>query len=454
MAAPAQADDTAAAWSVTPVDAAGAPDGRTRLELELAGGASVEEHVLLTNSSTVAREFRVYGADGFNTAAGGYDLFPAAQPPTDVGSWVSVATPTVTVAPLATAVVALTVSVPATATPGDHPGGLVVSPVQAQVTEAGVVVDTRVAVRLNVRVAGELTPALDVRSVAGSFDGGLVPFSGGPMTVTYEVVNSGNVKVVGVPRLRVTGLFGTELATLDGGETREVLPGDSFTVTSVLDDVAPMGLTTAVVDVEMAAAPGPATEIPLVSSTGRATVLAVPWTGLALVAIVGIVAWLVVRTVRRRRRESAELWDRVVDEARRELTAPPVHGIGAVLAAVLTVGLLAGPAADGDPSFTLTVPGSGAGSVAMPGGAPVLPARRPAAKPSTPAPDPVPAPVETPVDLPASAEADQPDLLWSPDDDWSPAQKAMLGLGAAGALGGLAFAARRISRARSTGGVA
>ncbi|WP_315098623.1 hypothetical protein, partial [uncultured Cellulomonas sp.] len=363
----ALADDTAAAWAVTPADAAGAADGRTRFELAAAAGESVEEHVLITNSSTVEREFAVYGADGFNTPSGGYDLSPAAEPPTDVGAWVALSSPTVTIAPLATVSLAFTVTVPAGAAPGDHPGGIVVSPVQTQVTSGGVLVDTRVAVRLNLRVAGELAPALEVRAVSGAVDPSLVPFAAAPMTVTYEVVNTGNVKVVGVPRVRVTGLFGRTLASLDGEATREVLPGDAFTVVSVLERVEPVGVTTAVVDVDMAAAPGPDTQIPLVSSTARTTVLSVSWTGVALVVLVAAIAWYLVSRTRRRRREGDARWEQMVAETRRELEAthgPRAIGTGlsvlAVLALAVASGIGSAPAAvatgSDDGSLTLTVP--------------------------------------------------------------------------------------------------
>ena len=88
-AAPAaRADDTAAAWSVTPSDAAAPPDGRTRFELAAARGGVGRGARALTNSSTVERKFAVYGADGFNTPSGGFDLSPAAEPPIDLGAWV------------------------------------------------------------------------------------------------------------------------------------------------------------------------------------------------------------------------------------------------------------------------------------------------------------------------------------------------------------------------------
>ena len=175
-AAAAEADDTTVAWSVAPADASGAATAATRFALEAAPGGSITDHALITNSSTVERTFAVYGADAFNTPSGGYDLAPAAAPATDVGSWVTVSTPTVTIPALSTATVDLTIAVPADATPGDHPGGLVVSPVQSQTTDGGVVVDTRVAVRLNVRVSGEVAAALTVDRVAVDYGVTAVPF--------------------------------------------------------------------------------------------------------------------------------------------------------------------------------------------------------------------------------------------------------------------------------------
>ncbi|HMO11192.1 MAG TPA: hypothetical protein PKB06_06785, partial [Actinotalea sp.] len=99
----AQADDSVAAWAVAPADEAGTPTGETRFELEVAPGEPVTEHVVITNSSTVERVFEVYGADGFNTPTGGYDVSARAVAPSDVGSWVAVEGAPVTVAALSTA---------------------------------------------------------------------------------------------------------------------------------------------------------------------------------------------------------------------------------------------------------------------------------------------------------------------------------------------------------------
>jgi len=488
----AAADDVAA-WAAQPSDSSGNPDGRTRFELEADPGATLTDHVLITNSSTQEREFAVYGADAFNTSTGGYDVLAAAEVSTDVGSWVSVEAPTVTIPALSTAVVPFTVTVPGAAVPGDHPGGIVVSPVRVQEAENGVVVDTRIAVRLAVRVAGEVAPALEVRGLTGSFAGSWVPFGSAPATIAYEVVNTGNVMVTGEPRIRVTGPFGVTLAEVDAEDTRQVLPGDSFTVTTELPDVEPLLLNTAVVDVSMAFAPGAAVDgatteaaddaeaalesvAPtadevakpdagaaddgLVSVTQRTTFVAVPWTGLALVVLLAWSIWYLVRYLRWRHRVGTQAWDRMVDEAARARSGAPAAGpVGsalAVAAAALTLtaaGLVAGapPAAAAAPvdddggSITVSVPKPSATPTPTPMPTATSTPRATTRPPRTSTPThEAPTPPAEPTDetaLPAAADPPDrdPDLVWSARrGGLTPVQWTLAGVAAAsggGAVG-------------------
>ncbi len=354
LAPSATAEDPA--WSVSPADASGAPDGRTRFELTVEAGASGQDAVVVANASTVEQTFAVYAADAFNTADGGYDLQAGGTASVDSGAWVSLGSPTVTVPALSSQAVPFTVMVPAGAAPGDHPAGIVVSPAQPDQT-SGVLVDTRVAVRLNVRVPGELTPALTVRSVDASFGGNAVPFGSAPTTVSYEVVNTGNVKIVGQPRVRVTGPFGVELAEVRADDTREVLPGQSFTVTTELPGVAPVAVARAVVDVDMAAAPGPETEIPLVSSTASATFAAMPWTGLAVVVVVALVIWWLIRRARYRKREGQLLWQEMVEASSGSSGSNGQVVTGTVLSLGLAVALGVGALLAGASSAQAAEPG-------------------------------------------------------------------------------------------------
>lgn len=484
----ALADDTTVAWSVSPAHEDGTLDGRTRLELQVDAGATVADHVTIANASTAEQTFDVYGADAINTADGGYDLLAAATPSTDAGTWITVDQPQVTIPALSTATVAVTVAVPATATPGDHAAGILVSRTNPTPDAGGVVVDSRVAVRVYVRVSGELQPALTVSDVRVHYTPSLVPFAPSNADVSYTVRNTGNVMVLGTPRVRVTGPFGTQLATRDAEQTNEVLPGQSFTVHTVLAGVEPAVVGTAVVDVAMAAAPGPETEIPLVSSTARKAFPAVPWTGLAVLVLVGLGVWWWLRARRIRRQEGEAMWAELVDHAKAgELPPGPAHADGRRgtpggaasalgIALVLVLGTLVSAlvatspasAADGAPSGQAQVnlsippapsPSSSASSSATPsapptssrpnprpsrGGSPVLPDT---GSTETPTPTPLatyratPAPSRTPA--PAGA-----DTVWRPPRGLTPPQWALLSVSGAVAASAAGFGVRTLVRAR------
>ncbi|WP_051639930.1 WxL protein peptidoglycan domain-containing protein [Cellulomonas sp. URHE0023] len=465
LAGTATAEEGTAAWSVTPTTADGAADTRTRIDIQLDPGGTTHDQVLVANASTAEQTFTVYAADAFNTADGGYDLLAAATPSTDVGTWVTVAAPTVTVPALGTAVVGFDVTAPAGATPGDHAGGIVVSLASVATGNDGVVIDSRVAVRLAVRISGELTPALEVRNVSASSAGSLVPFGASASTVTYDLVNTGNVKIVGTPRVRVTGPFGVGTTEVESANSAEVLPGQSFAVKTEVPGVAPLVVMTATVDVDMVAAPGPETEIPLTSSTARGVFPSVPWTGLLVVLLVlGAVALVVWR--RRKRREEAErLWAQMVAESGRRgapVGTPPqpstlaVSLIAALVLAGPLVGLGSGLHAEDnhDGSVTLQVPqapgpkGSTTGSLSGASGAHHRGGTSAGStQPVDQLEDAGGAGVAESAGGPTSAptaQASAPDTVWNPARGWSPVQwllVIMAGVGAAVA-GGLALRAR------------
>lgn len=377
----ASADDTTVAWSVSPAGADGGVDGRTRLSMQLDPGATATDRVLVANASSTDQTFTVYGADAFNTSEGGYDLLTADKSSTDAGSWVSVDHPQITVPASSSAVVTVTVAVPAGATPGDHAAGVVVSRAVPQADQQGVILDTRVAVRLSVRVAGALAPALSVRDVHVAYAPSWVPFGPSDADVTYTVRNDGNVTVLGEPRVRITGPFGTTLAVKEPGATREVLPGQSFEVRTSLGAVEPALVDTAVVDVSMAAAPGPDTQVPLVSSTARSTFAAVPWSGLGLVVVLVGAVWWWLRARRARRAEAEAMWAELAEQAKAGQLPVEVAG-GRDDAGGVRVGLL----------LSVLVAGAGAalalGSAAPAGAADDLPSGAATVTLAVPAPPP------------------------------------------------------------------
>ncbi|GAA1724487.1 hypothetical protein [Aeromicrobium alkaliterrae] len=283
-AAPSHADTE---WSVGPATAAG-PDQRISLRHVVDPGASVQDHVAVTNLGSEAATFTVVAGDGLLGDNGAFDIAPGE--PVDSGDWITIdglaADGTVAVAAGETRVLPVTVTVPADAVPGDHPAGIAVA------LSAGgddLTVTHRVGVRLHLQVAGEIEPALTVDVTETDYRSSWIPFGPGTLTVRYEIENTGNTRVGAGTRVEAAGLLGVggseELVTVD-----ELLPGDTTTGVVELDAWPVMVLSgkveTAglVVGEDQITAPG--------ATTADFRSPAIPWTGLLLVAlVVAAVVW-------------------------------------------------------------------------------------------------------------------------------------------------------------------
>ncbi|MFD2123043.1 hypothetical protein ACFSNO_32180 [Streptomyces cirratus] len=116
--------------------------------------------------------------------------------------------------------VALTVTVPERAEPGDHPGAVVALEDEPATTPTpGLGVRQAVAARLYLRVTGPAAPALAVRDVR-------VRAHGNGAEITYTLSNLGNVTLRPRATLTATGTAGRGLPArpLDGPPA-ELLPG-------------------------------------------------------------------------------------------------------------------------------------------------------------------------------------------------------------------------------------
>ncbi|MFD6092446.1 WxL protein peptidoglycan domain-containing protein [Oerskovia sp. NPDC060338] len=305
---------TRTTWAVEPATAEG-PDGRVSYRLTVDPGGQAVEHVTVTNFSDHPATFDVYASDGVVTADGQFDLLAAGTTPTDGGSWITLgegetAGPTqrVEIAAESSATIPFTVVVPADATPGDHPAGVVAAPARAEGDGSTVTFDTRVGARLHLRVAGDLAPALALTDVRATYEPSWNPFAPGSVRVEYTVANEGNVRLGADTQAGVAGLFGWNAREVVAPAQREVLPGQEAGGSVVLDGVWPLGkvsgdLTTTplvvgddVVDVALS---------PTMTSYGA---WALPWVQLgSLLVLVG----LVLGVLRARRRREARTQARI-----------------------------------------------------------------------------------------------------------------------------------------------
>ncbi|MFJ9340807.1 WxL protein peptidoglycan domain-containing protein [Streptomyces sp. NPDC101733] len=306
--APAEAADNGT-WGVFPTPAAGAAmTDRAYFFHQGAAGSTVSDSVTVLNSSDKELTFQIFATDAMNTLSGGaFALLPVESKPKDLGGWIALgpeAAGTVTVPPKGRKDVPFTVTVPRDATPGDHVGGIVALNTAVEgVRKDGKVqvgVKRSVGARLYFRVPGPLTPGLSVEDVRVDRAAPLLPWvKDARASVTYTLVNRGNVVVEPKVAVSAEGLFGRRVLDRPARELKLVLlPGQRIELTEPWPD-APQSDR---VSVEVTAG---AAAYPELSSRGGTSFLAVPWpaAGVALLLLGAGVTWWVLR---RRRAEVAE----------------------------------------------------------------------------------------------------------------------------------------------------
>lgn len=294
-AAPAESAG-AVEWSVAPADESGA-DGRVSLRHVVPPGDVAEDAIVVQNLGAASAEFAVHAGDGVIGAGGAFDV--ATEEPRDAGAWIEVGG--LDAGRLAldageARVLPVTVRVPADATPGDHPAGIVVG---VRSESGGVGVTQRIGVRLHLQVAGELAPAIEVARSDAAFEPSWMPFAPGTLRLDVELRNAGNVRLGGAVSAQAAGPFGV-FPVQGRAEAVELLPGGS--TTAVLEVPAwPLLLLSGAVTVAPTAigddrVPMPAAEqLPV-------RLAAISWTGLVLVVLLALLVVVLVRRGRRRRR--------------------------------------------------------------------------------------------------------------------------------------------------------
>jgi len=299
----ALAADGDASWAVRTASTSLGSD-RSRFDYQVNPGDGLDDALVVANHGAEPITLRLYAADGFTTDAGDLDVLTPDKASRGVGAWVVPTQGSVTVAPEQSVEVPFRVVVPRGAAPGDYTGAVVTSLADPG-TEAGVSVDRRLGIRVDIRVAGTLAPAMTVEDPRVSFDGSGV--LDGDATVTYTLHNTGTTTLSAHQAVGVSGPFGW-FAT-DAGEVAdppELLPGERWTVTVPVRDVAAavrLAATVTVLPVLVDASGSTTTLDPVVARAGG---WALPWVVLgAVVALVALVAVLVVAGRRRRRAAEA-----------------------------------------------------------------------------------------------------------------------------------------------------
>ncbi|MFD9729698.1 WxL protein peptidoglycan domain-containing protein [Streptomyces sp. NPDC059072] len=288
-------------WGVFPTPPAGAAmTDRAYFFHQGQAGTSVDDSVTILNSSDKELTFQIFATDAVNTPSGGaFALLPAETKPKDVGTWIALppeTASTVTVPAKSRKDVPFTVKVPADATPGDHVGGIVAlnTAVEGIQQEGKVQVGVRrsVGARLYFRVPGPLTPGLSVEDVKVDRSAPLLPWvKDARATITYTLVNRGNVVVDPKVTVSAEGLFGRSVLDRPARELKlALLPGQRIELTEPWPDAPQSDWVT----VRITAG---ATTYPELVSASETDFVAVPWpaVGLLLVLAGALTTFLVLR---------------------------------------------------------------------------------------------------------------------------------------------------------------
>jgi hypothetical protein len=187
-------------------------EGRTTLpgghfNFALVAGQRISDGIVVVNFSSHSLRFHVYGADLLMAIGGG--LAPAQPTATmhEVGAWIAVSAPVMTIAAHSQATDDFTLTVPNAAAPGQHLGG-VVAAADIGVTADGNPIEARAALIAVVTVPGAAHPSARLTALFGS--------SAGPRQFGFRitVANTGNVLLTYAGSVMIDDANGHTIAKL------------------------------------------------------------------------------------------------------------------------------------------------------------------------------------------------------------------------------------------------
>ncbi|WP_309616509.1 hypothetical protein [Salinibacterium sp.] len=225
-------------WSVEPVPTA--DGGRRTFDYTTDPGTQINDSVLVTNQGTTAAEFLIYATDARNELeTGAFGLLKREEKPIDAGAWITTASDKITLEPGTEATIPFALLVPSDATPGDHVAGIVAAVLTTGDQDgAAVVLEQRVGARVYLTVSGIPDVGVETSGFVAGFTPEWNPFAPGTMSVTYDVRNTGNLRMDVNQKVQITGPFNIPLGEFTPEPISNILPRQTVRVTSQVPAVA------------------------------------------------------------------------------------------------------------------------------------------------------------------------------------------------------------------------
>ncbi len=182
---------------------------RTWFVYTLEPGTEIQDAVEVYNPTDKEKTILIYPADTTPSSEGGFALKQRVEPMTDLGTWITMEKNEVVLAPGSAEIVPFTIKVPAEGLDvGEHSGGVMIEEKQTQTGGNGVMLSTRVGLRVYVTIPGDMIKKIDYDFLKyeinsyrnyklpfGSEDQKKKPFLKVPQIYDFQmgVLNSGNV---------------------------------------------------------------------------------------------------------------------------------------------------------------------------------------------------------------------------------------------------------------------
>lgn len=206
-AAPSASPAPSQLFGVHPVQ-----EGRTTLpgghfSFALVPGQRISDGIVVVNFSSHPLRFHVYGADLLTATGGGLAPAQPAATMREVGAWIVVASPMITIGAHDQFTEEFTIRVPATASAGQHLGA-VVAAADVGVTGQGTPIEARAALIAVVTVPGSVRPLAMLSALSGSGAGT------GRFGFRIALSNTGNVLLTYAGWLTIDDAHGHLVARL------------------------------------------------------------------------------------------------------------------------------------------------------------------------------------------------------------------------------------------------
>ncbi len=154
--------------------------------------AQKNDAIKLVNNTDSTHTLAVYPVDAVLASGGAFTCAQRADQPSDVGSWISLSSTTVTLAANETKTVPFTITVPNKADVGEHNGCIAIEDKTAtapQQEQSGVVLGFRSAIRVAITIPGNIVKSLALSTV------GIEHLQNGNVLVKPAATNKGNVSL-------------------------------------------------------------------------------------------------------------------------------------------------------------------------------------------------------------------------------------------------------------------